>query len=415
MNTYYDHKETRSQSERDCDHLAKLKQLVASAKKSAPFYAQSLASVEPEAINDLSDLASFPIVRKSALIELQNANPPFGGLGMVPVGEMARLFLSPGPIVEPQGKDEDIWRIARALHAAGLSAGGVAHNCFAYHFTPAGIMFDYAARTLGCAVFPGGVGQTEGQVEAINRFQADTYMGTPDFLKVILEKADTLGTPITSITKALVTGGPLFSELRDYYLNRGIRVQQCYATADIGLIAYEGPDLEGMIIDEDVILEIVRPGTGVPVSEGEVGEVIITCFNPNYPLIRFATGDLSAFLEGESPCGRTNRRIKGWMGRADQTAKVRGMFIHPEQVARVVDKHDEVIKARLEVSEAEGRDKLVLRCEVLNGYAAKELAIKIEETVRIECRLRSEVSFEEEGTLANDGIVIEDLRPVATV
>ncbi len=410
MNEYFDHKETRSQTEREDDHLEKLRALINSAKELSSFYSKSLSMVETEGIKDLSDLATLPIVRKSELIELQNKIPPFGGLGMVPAGEMARLFLSPGPIVEPQGTDEDIWRIARALHAVGLRKGGVAHNCFAYHFTPAGIMFDYAARTLGCAVFPGGVGQTENQVEAINCFQSDTYMGTPDFLKIIIERGESLDTPVTSISKALVTGGPLFPDLRSYYETKGIHVRQCYATADVGLIAYESDPMEGMIIDEDVILEIVRPGTGEPVLDGEVGEVIVTCFNPNYPLIRFATGDLSAILEGESPCGRTNRRIKGWMGRADQTTKVRGMFIHPEQIARVTNKHDEIIKARLEVSDIEGRDSMTLYCEVNDCHRDTELSERIAETIRIECRLRGEVAFEAVGKSPNDGKVIDDTR-----
>ncbi|MFD2205226.1 phenylacetate--CoA ligase family protein [Kiloniella antarctica] len=410
MSDYFDHKETRSQVERENDHLEKLRRLINSAKELSPFYRESLKQIKVESLKGLSDLAALPIVRKSELIELQSSAPPFGGLGMVPAGEMARLFLSPGPIVEPQGKDEDIWRVARALHAVGLRRGGIAHNCFAYHFTPAGIMFDYAARTLGCAVFPGGVGQTEDQVKAINRFQSDTYMGTPDFLKIILERAESLDTPITSIDKALVTGGPLFPDLRNYYQEKGIHVRQCYATADVGLIAYESSAMEGMIIDEDVIVEIVRPGTGDLVPEGEVGEVIVTCFNPNYPLIRFATGDLSAIMEGQSPCGRSNRRIKGWMGRADQTTKVRGMFIHPEQVGRVVEKHPEIVKARLEVSDLNGKDNMVLHCEVLNIKNIPELERQISETIRIECRLRGEVIFKTVGDLPNDGKVINDTR-----
>ncbi|WP_020593931.1 phenylacetate--CoA ligase family protein [Kiloniella laminariae] len=413
MSDFFDDKETRSQEERENDLLGRLRDLISSAQKAAPFYKDTLAGIEAGKIKSLKDLSRLPIVRKSTLIELQDAQAPFGGLGMVPAGEMARLFLSPGPIVEPQGKDEDIWRIGRALFATGFRKGGVAHNCFAYHFTPAGIMFDYAARTLGCAVFPGGVGQTEGQVEAINRFQADGYMGTPDFLKIILEKADTLGTPITSIKKALVTGGPLFPDLRSYYEQRGISVLQCYATADVGLIAYESPAKEGMILDEDVIVEIVRPGTGDLVEEGEVGEVVVTCFNPNYPLIRFATGDLSAILSGQSPCGRTNRRIKGWMGRADQTTKIRGMFVHPEQVARVVASHEQLVKARLEVTAQGGKDNLTFHCEVASGADTAELQSAIEESIRVHCRLRGEVVFAAVGSLPNDGKVIDDTRPSA--
>ncbi len=413
MTDYFDHKETRSQDERESDQLQKLQTCLSEAKERAPFYRETLADIDPGKITAITDLAALPVVRKSNLIAMQSSSSPFGGLGQVSTGEMARLFLSPGPIVEPQGIDGDIWRVARALHAVGLRKGGVAHNCFAYHFTPAGIMFDFAARTLECAVFPGGVGQTESQVQAINRFQADTYMGTPDFLKIILEKADTLETPITSINRALVTGGPLFPDLRSYYEDRDIYVRQCYATADVGLIAYESESLEGMILDEDVIVEIVRPGTGDLVADGEVGEVVVTSFNPNYPLIRFATGDLSAIMPGQSSCGRTNRRIKGWMGRADQTTKVRGMFIHPEQIARIVEKHDEVVKARLEVSENEGRDRMSLHCEVVGDCNRNELQERLEETIRAECRLRGEVTFAEIGTLPNDGKVIHDARPIA--
>ncbi|WP_085900432.1 phenylacetate--CoA ligase family protein [Kiloniella majae] len=412
MTDYFDHKETRSQYERENDQLQKLQSCLSDAKEKAPFYSETLANIDPTKITSITDLAALPVVRKSNLIEMQSSSSPFGGLGQVSTGEMARLFLSPGPIVEPQGIDGDIWRVARALHAVGLRKGGVAHNCFAYHFTPAGIMFDFAARTLECAVFPGGVGQTESQVQAINRFQADTYMGTPDFLKIILEKADALETPITSIKRALVTGGPLFPDLRRYYQDRDIHVRQCYATADVGLIAYESESLEGMILDEDVIVEIVRPGTGDLVAEGEVGEIVVTSFNPNYPLIRFATGDLSAFMPGQSSCGRTNRRIKGWMGRADQTTKVRGMFIHPEQIARIVEKHEEVVKARLEVSENAGRDNMSLQCEIIADCSRDELEERLEETIRSECRLRGEVAFVEIGTLPNDGKVIHDTRPV---
>ncbi|MCZ4282516.1 AMP-binding protein [Kiloniella laminariae] len=415
MSDFFDQKETRNQKEREESLLVRLRDLISSAQKSAPFYKETLSGVTAEEITSLAELSRLPVVRKSILIEQQQAQAPFGGLGMVPAGEMARLFLSPGPIVEPQGKDEDIWRIARALYATGFRKGEVAHNCFAYHFTPAGIMFDYAARTLGCAVFPGGVGQTEGQVEAINRFQASGYMGTPDFLKIILEKADALGTPITSIKRALVTGGPLFPDLRKYYEQRGITVLQCYATADVGLIAYESPALQGMILDEDVIVEIVRPGTGDLVEDGEVGEVVVTCFNPNYSLIRFATGDLSAILPGQSPCGRTNRRIKGWMGRADQTTKIRGMFVHPEQVARVVASHDQLVKARLEVTEQGGKDNLTFHCEVTSGAENAELQSSIEEAIRVHCRLRGDVVFAAVGSLPNDGKVIDDARPSGVV
>ena len=414
MTDYFDHKETRSQNERENDQLQKLQRCLSEAKEKAPYYRKTLADIEPDQISSITDLAVLPVVRKSDLIEMQSDASPFGGLGQVSTGEMARLFLSPGPIVEPQGVDGDIWRVARALHAVGLRKGGVAHNCFAYHFTPAGIMFDFAARTLGCAVFPGGVGQTESQVQAINRFQADAYMGTPDFLKIILEKADALEAPITSIKRALVTGGPLFPDLRGYYESRNIHVRQCYATADVGLIAYESESLEGMILDEDVIVEIVRPGTGNLVAGGEVGEVIVTCFNPNYPLIRFATGDLSALMPGQSPCGRTNRRIKGWMGRADQTTKVRGMFIHPEQIARIVEKHEEVVKARLEVSENAGRDNMALHCEITSDCDRESLRERLEESIRSECRLRGEVTYTEIGTLPNDGKVIHDDRPITS-
>jgi len=340
MTTDLDPRETRSQDEREAALIQALQNSFTEASKSSAHYTKSLNGFDVGTLTSRSALAELPVLRKSDLIAAQEAAPPFGGLGTKAPDAMARLFLSPGPIAEPQGTDDDIWRFARALRAAGYVAGDIVHNCFSYHLTPAGFMFDTAARALNCAVFPGGIGNTEQQALAMRRYGATAYVGTPDFLRTILEKADETGAPITSVKKAAVGGGPLFPDLRTWYEDRGISCLQSYGTADVGLIAYETTAKEGLIIDEDVIVEIVRPGTGDPVPEGEVGEVVVTVFDPAYPMIRFATGDLSAVLSGQCPTGRTNMRLKGWMGRADQTTKVKGMFVHPEQIARVAKAHN---------------------------------------------------------------------------
>ncbi|MDZ7808994.1 MAG: AMP-binding protein [Arhodomonas sp.] len=349
------------------------------------------------------------MLRKTELVERQDAAPPFGGLTAMGERDLLRVFRSPGPIHEPQSRREDFWRFARAMVAAGFErGGGLVHNTFAYHFTPAGFMFDGAAAALGCPVFPAGTGQTEQQVGAMAALRPRYYTGTPSFLNILLEKADELGEDVGSLTHGLVTAEPLPPSLVERFAGRGIDVYQCYGTADLGLIAYETSAREGLVVDEGVIVEIVRPGTGDPVPDGEVGEVVVTTLNPDYPLIRFATGDLSAVLEGPCPTGRTNQRIRGWMGRADQTAKVRGMFVHPSQVDALVKRHPELSRARLVVTQQEHRDVMTLHCEARER--PEGLAEAVGESIRELCGLRGEVALEEPGTLANDGKVIDDQR-----
>jgi len=409
MTEYYDDLETRSPEARERAQMAALPTQIAHARAKAPGFARILAGVDPAAITSRDALASVPVTRKSALLDLQRADPPFGGLTATHARDLARLYLSPGPIADPEGRGRDWWRMARALFAGGFRRGDIVHNCFSYHFTPAGMMLEAGAQAVGCAVFPGGVGNSEDQARAMAHFRADGYVGTPDFLKVILDKADELGLDVSSCRKAVVSGGALFPDMRAAYAARGVRVLQCYGTADLGLVAYESEAMQGMIADEHVIIEIVRPGTGDPVPDGEVGEVVVTTLNPDYPLIRFATGDLSAILPGPSPCGRTAPRIKGWMGRADQTTKVRGMFVHPEQVARVAARHREILRARLVVGNEGGQDSMTLRCEVA-GDGGEALARAIGESIQAECKLRGAVEFAASGALPNDGKVIDDTR-----
>jgi phenylacetate-CoA ligase len=347
------------------------------------------------------------VLRKAALVEMQREDPPFGGLTTRPARAFTHVFQSPGPIYEPGMDTPDWWRFARALWAGGLRPDDTVVNCFAYHLTPAGHMFDSGARAVGATVLPGGVGNTEAQVAAAADLGATAYAGTPDFLKVMIEKADELGRELR-ITKAIVGGGPLFQSVRQFYADRGISCLQGYGTADLGSVAYESPAMEGMIVDEGAIVEIVRPGTGDPVPEGEVGEVVVSVLNSDYPLMRFATGDLSAVLPGASPCGRTNLRIKGWMGRADQTTKVRGMFVRPEQVDAVVKRHPEVLKARLTVTRAEDQDVMTLAVET--QAPSPSLAAAIAETLRDVVKLRGEVECDIPGSLPNDGKVIDDMR-----
>ncbi|MEW5888174.1 MAG: AMP-binding protein [Pseudomonadota bacterium] len=405
---YFDSLETRDPAERERDLMAKLSRQIAYAKERSAYFAETLAGVEPRDIASRQALARLPVVRKNQLIELQKSPRPFGGLNGTPAGQLARIFASPGPIYDPEGYAIDWWRMARALFAAGFRKGEVIHNTLAYHMSPGGFMIDGGARRLGCAVFPAGVGQTEMQVSVIADVRPHGYGGTPSFLRIILEKADELGADVSSLRKALVSGEALPPSLRAWLEGRGIKTRQCYATADIGLIAYETDALEGMVVDEEVVVEIVRPGTGDPVAEGEVGEVVVTTFNPDYPLIRFGTGDLSAVLPGMSPCGRTNTRIKGWMGRADQTAKVKGMFVHPQQIAEVVKQHAEIKRARLVVENPGGEDRMTLRCEV--ERVGEGLADAIVASIRSYTKLRGEVEFCAPGSLPNDGKIIEDLR-----
>ena len=406
--TYYDALETRDPEAREVELFAALRDHLRTAMR-APTIARLLDGVDPDAVTDRNALAALPVIRKSELMELQSETPPFGGLIPGAIEDYANVFASPGPIFEPAPRRTDPFRLARALFAAGVRKGDLVHNTFSYHFTPAGAMLEGGARAIGCTVFPAGVGQTELQVQVIARLRPNTYIGTPSFLNVLLDKAAEVGEDASSIEKGLVSGEALPPSLRAAIGERGVSILQCYATADVGLIAYESPALEGMILDEGVIVEIVRPGTGDPVVEGEVGEVVVTPLNPDYPLVRFATGDLSAVMPGASPCGRTNTRIRGWMGRADQTTKVRGMFVHPSQVADVVRRHPEVVRARLVVTSVDNQDVMTLRCESEAGDPAA-IAGAVAATVRDVCKLRGEIEIVVPGTLANDGKVIEDAR-----
>ncbi|HFQ15196.1 MAG TPA: phenylacetate--CoA ligase family protein [Rhodobacteraceae bacterium] len=406
---FFDELETRDPAAREADFFSRLPAALAAAKARAPGWAAHLEGIEPAAITDRSSLATLPVLRKSQLIRLQQQNPPFGGFATCQAGAMARLFLSPGPIADPEGPGDNWWRSARALFAAGVRSGDIVHNAFAYHLTPGGFILDAAARALGCAVIPAGVGNTQMQVETMARFAPAVYTGTPDYLQVLLDKADEMGVDVSSVTKALVSGGALFPAMREAYKERGIAVLQCYATADLGVIAYESAAMDGMIVDEGVWVEIVRPGSGDPVPDGEVGEVVVTSLNPDYPMFRFATGDLSAILPGRSPCGRTNTRIQGWLGRADQTTKIKGMFVHPEQVDEIVKAHDEIGRARLVVGHDGKRDVMTLHVECAAG-ASDDLASRITATMQQVTKLRGEVVIAAPGALANDGKVIADER-----
>ncbi len=412
MTDFLDSLETRDPQERERDLMTRLPQLVARAQK-APGWAHILHGVHAFDITSRAALAQLPVTRKSDLKDLQQGDAPFGGLTTTPMRKLRHLFMSPGPIFDPEGEGPDWWRFARPMAAVGLRAGHVVQNCFSYHFTPAAFMVEGGAAKIGCAVIPAGIGQTEMQVQAMTALKPDAYIGTPSFLKIIIEKAQEMGADISSVQRAIVGAEALPPSLRKWLQDNGVpHVLQMYGSADIGNIAYEtqtnGEINPGMVLDEDLILEIVRPGTGDPVAEGEVGEVVITSFNPDYPLIRFGTGDMSAVLAGGSPCGRTNVRIKGWMGRADQTTKVRAMFVHPSQVAEVVKRHPEIAKARLVVSGEMANDIMTLHCEV-DDPAAVAIAAIID-TIRDITKLRGEVQLVARGSLPNDGKVIEDAR-----
>ena len=408
MSEFYDNLETRSADERSAAQFAAIREQIVHVQINTPAYARSLQDIDASKITNAESFSALPLTRKSELIELQQSQRPFGGYTANNTALYSHVFASPGPIYEPGFAVTDFWRFARALYASGFRPGDLVHNCFSYHFTPAGQMFDSAALALGCAVIPAGVGQTELQVQTIVDLGPNAYAGTPSFLKIILERADELGTDVSSINKAMVSGEALPPPLRAGFVERGIRVQQCYGTADLGLIAYESSAQEGLIIDEGIYLEIVRPGTGELVDEGEVGEVVVTNLGRKYPLIRFATGDLSAYLPAASPCGRTNQRIKGWMGRADQTAKVRGMFIHPEQVDRVIKRHAEISRARLVIDWVEQSDQITLQCESASTDAS--LTEAITDSIRSICKLRGEVEIVAVGSLPKDGKVIDDIR-----
>jgi phenylacetate-CoA ligase len=411
---FYDALETRDPEAREAALMAALPGLIAAAKRQAPAYGRMLAAVRPEAVDDRESLAALPLTRKSDLIELQRQAPPFGGFNAVPVAELGRLYASPGPIYEPEARRPDFFRMARALFAAGLRRGDLIHNAFSYHLTPAGAMVESAAGSLGCPVIPAGTGQTELQLRTIADLRPTAYVGTPSFLKILLDRAAATGTDISSLNKALVGAEAFPAALRAEFAARGIAALQCYGTADLGLIAYEscGPDgivCEGMMLDEGVVLELVEPGSGVPVASGEVGEVVITTLTPEYPLIRFATGDLSALLPVPSPCGRTNRRIRGWLGRADQAAKVRGMFVHPTQIAEIVRRHPSIRRARLVIERPESGDTMTLLVEVAE---AEVNAAVIADSMQAVTKLRGAVAIVAVGSLPDDGKAIEDRRPI---
>jgi phenylacetate-CoA ligase len=405
---HYDVLETRDPQEREQALMAALPQHLAHAKANAPYFAVLLKDIDPRAVGSRAALAKLPVTRKSALLALQKERPPFGGLAATPPSQLAGIFMSPGPIYEPEGKRADYWRLARALFAAGFRPGDLIHNCFSYHLTPAGAMFEGGAHALGCAVTPGGTGQTELQVRAIADLRPAGYAGTPSFLRIILEKGRELGADLSSLKRAVVGGEAFPPALQKEVASHGIAAFQTYGTADLGTIAYETEAREGLVIDEGVIVELVRPGTGDPVPEGEVGEVVVTTLTPDYPLIRFATGDLSAILPGTSPCGRTNQRIKGWMGRADQTTKVKGMFVHPEQIAEVLKRHPELRRARLVVSHDGESDVMTLKAEAPSADAT--LAAAVAQTLTAATKLKGRVELVAPGSLANDGKVIEDVR-----
>lgn len=407
-NKYFDELETRDPETRASEQLALLNKQLAYARANAPALQAHLHGA-PEVLESLQQLSELPVLRKSMLVEAQAGKPPFGGLAALGWGDITRVFASPGPIHEPEPAGSDVWRTARALHAAGMRRGMLLHNTFSYHFTPAGSMLESGAHALGCAVFPAGVGQTEMQVAAMAHLSPDGYIGTPSFLRILLNKAKEDGISLSSLKYGLVGGEALPPSLRDELQTHGVSVLQCYATAELGLISYESDAMEGMIVDEGVIVEIVRPGTGEPVAVGEVGEVLVTLLaNTAYPLIRFATGDLSKFLEGPSPCGRSNTRLAGWMGRADQSAKVKGMFVRPEQVAAIVERHPEVKKARLLVTNTDHNDSMELICE--SSSTEDSLVEAVVASVRELTKLRGSVTLVGVGELANDGLVIEDKR-----
>jgi phenylacetate-CoA ligase len=411
---YFDALETRDPGEREGALLGELPRLLAAAKERAPAYRRLLADIDPQEVRDRRALAQLPVTRKSDLIELQRQQPPFGGFNTVPVASLGQIFASPGPIYEPGARRPDFFRLARALFAAGFRRGELVHNTFSYHLTPAGMMAEGAAQALGCPVIPGGVGQTELQLRTIADLKPVGYVGTPSFLKILCDRAAELSLDISCLKKALVGAEALPGPLRAELQRHGISVLQCYGTADLGLISYEtltsdGRVGDGMVVDEGIILELVVPGTGEPVEEGQIGEVVVTTLTPEYPLIRFATGDLSAILPGLSACGRTNKRIRGWLGRADQTVKVRGMFVHPAQIADVLRRHAGIRRARLVIERKDMADAMTLLVDMDEG--AEDTA-RIATTVQAVTKLRATVTRVGDASLPQDGKVIDDRRPL---
>ena len=423
MTEFFDALETRTPAEREAALMAALPRQIAHAQAGSAAMAEILAGIDAASINSRQALARLPVMRKSELLARQQASraaagdarrgdgappDPFGGFAAIRYGAaMPRLYASPGPIYEPEGTGRDYWRTARAMFAAGFRAGELAHNAFSYHMTPGAFIMESGAHAIGCTVFPAGTGQTEQQLQAIAELRPQAYIGTPSFLRILVEKAQEGGVDISSLTKGLVGGEAFPPSLRDWFAERGMAIYQSYATADVGLIAFETAAREGLVLDENVIVEIVRPGTGDPVAEGEVGEVVVTVLSPDYPLVRFGTGDLSAVLPGACPTGRTNTRIKGWLGRADQTTKIRGMFVHPGQVAEIVKRFPEVGRARLVVSGEMANDRMKLLVE---ASGAQDLPERVAEVVRDVTKLRGDVEVVAPGSLPNDGKVIEDAR-----
>ena len=413
MTSYFDDLETRDPQRREADLFSALPGFIAEALDKAEGLSGWLGDCDPADLTNRAALARLPVLRKPELMQMQAANPPFGGLANPDALVGNHVFMSPGPVWEPQGFGADPWQSARCLFAAGFRSGDIVHNSFAYHMTPGAFILDEGARALGCLVFPAGVGNTEAQIEAASTLKPTVFTGTPDYLKVLLDKAEEAGVDLSSITRAMVSGGALFPSLREEYRNRGVSVLQSYATADIGIIAYESADEDGnphpgMILNENLIVEIVRPGTGDPVAAGEVGEIVVTALNPAYPLIRFGTGDMTAILEGTSPCGRTGTRIKGWMGRADQRTKVKGMFVDPKHVAALVKRHDNVDKARLVVARDGDQDIMTLYVEAAGGTPADVEALAA--TLADITKLKGRVELAAAGSLPNDGKVISDER-----
>jgi phenylacetate-CoA ligase len=413
--TYFDRLETRSPLSRVNAQMKELRGLLSIARNKAPALRKQLKDVDIAALKTPADLARVPVIRKSELTAMQRDLPPFGGLAATRPGLVRHYLVSPGPIFVPEGVAKDYWGGARALHAAGGRAGGLMVNCFSYHLTPGGHIMDCAARAIGCATIPAGTGNTEQVIEAIERLAPDFYCGTPDYLKILLDKARELGRDMSSVRSALVSGAALPASLRGELLRRGIKVRQAYASADLGIIAYEtsAPDgglNDAMVVNERVIVEIVTPGTSEPVRSGEVGEIVVTRLNAHYPLLRFATGDLSAVLPGLSPCGRTNMRIRGWLGRADQTTKIKGMFVHPTQVMEIARRHPELARLRLIVKRAQEQDVMTLRAEARD--VASGLAERLEQTLQSLTKLRGHIELVPPGSLPNDGKVIADERAV---
>jgi phenylacetate-CoA ligase len=407
MPEHYDALETRDPAVREREQLARLGDVIARAT-TAPGWAKHLSGIDARSVSSRDVLAKLPVLRKADITALQKENPPFGGLNVIPPNKARRLLMSPGPIFEPEGEGTDWWGCARALYAAGLRSGDIVHNSFSYHLTPGAVMMESGARALGCAVIPGGVGNTEQQLEAIAHYNPSGYAGTPDFLKILLDTAQKTGKDASSFKRGLVSGAALPASLREELANRGVKVLQCYATAELGVIAYESEAREGMIVNENMIVEIVRPGTNDPVPDGDVGEVVVTSFNPDYPMIRLGTGDLSALMPGVSPCGRTNARIRGWMGRADQTAKVKGMFVHPKHIADIAARHPQLKRLRLVVDRNAEQDTMTLLAECASSDPTLETAIA--ETLHSVTKLKGSVKLIVPGTLPNDGKLIADER-----